>query len=65
MTECAPLRSTKEGTRKEDGYPESAYRVSKAAEIAYTMLQHRQLEGRNITVNAVGFKLLMASSLLT
>jgi len=42
----------KEGTRKENGYPESAYCVSKAAEIAYTLLQHEQLKGRGITVNA-------------
>jgi len=42
----------KDGTRKENGYPESAYCVSKAAEIAYTLLQHGQLKGRGIVVNA-------------
>jgi len=42
----------KEGTRKANGYPESAYRVSKAAEIAYTLLQHEQLKGKGIVVNA-------------
>jgi len=42
----------KEGTRKENGYPESAYCVSKASEIAYTLLQHEQLKGKGIVVNA-------------
>jgi len=41
-----------EDRRKEGGYVESAYRVSKAATIALTMVQHRELSPRNIIVNA-------------
>ena len=37
-------------TRKEGGFPESAYKVSKAAEIALTMLYHRRY--KNLIVNA-------------
>lgn len=46
-------RFAHENTRREHGYPESAYRVSKAAEIAYSLLLARQLKSRNIFVNAV------------
>ncbi|KAL7076770.1 hypothetical protein ACQ4LE_003943 [Meloidogyne hapla] len=42
----------KENRRKEGGYPESAYGVSKAAEIAYSMLQAYELKSKGITVNA-------------
>ncbi|KAH7697758.1 oxidoreductaseshort chain dehydrogenase/reductase family protein [Aphelenchoides avenae] len=45
-------RLAREGKRKEGGFPESAYRVSKAAEIALTMAQARQLKDKNIVVNA-------------
>jgi carbonyl reductase 1 len=45
-------RFAHEETRREHGYPESAYRVSKAAEIAYSQLLARQLNSRNIIVNA-------------
>jgi carbonyl reductase 1 len=45
-------RLAREDTRKEGGFPESAYMVSKAAEIAYTLIQARQLKSRNIKVNA-------------
>ncbi|KAI3418375.1 hypothetical protein GPALN_009696 [Globodera pallida] len=38
--------------RKQGGYPESAYSVSKAAEIALTLVQARELARRNIVVNA-------------
>uniref|UniRef100_A0AC35TJR3 RNase_PH domain-containing protein n=1 Tax=Rhabditophanes sp. KR3021 TaxID=114890 RepID=A0AC35TJR3_9BILA len=38
-------------TRKQHGYNNSAYRTSKVAEMALTMLQHRQLKDRNILVN--------------
>ncbi|KAL3121944.1 hypothetical protein niasHT_001943 [Heterodera trifolii] len=38
--------------RKEGGYPESAYCVSKAAEIALSVLQAREFAKRNIVVNA-------------
>jgi len=38
--------------RKEKGFPESAYRVSKAAVIALSLVQQRELEVRNIIVNA-------------
>jgi carbonyl reductase 1 len=44
--------AAKEEKRKERGFCESAYRVSKAAEIAYTLLQSAQLKSKNITVNA-------------
>ncbi|KAK0390343.1 hypothetical protein QR680_019309 [Steinernema hermaphroditum] len=37
--------------RKAAGYPESAYRVSKAAAIALTMIQARELKEKNVTVN--------------
>uniref|UniRef100_A0A7E4W2Y6 carbonyl reductase (NADPH) n=1 Tax=Panagrellus redivivus TaxID=6233 RepID=A0A7E4W2Y6_PANRE len=46
------IKAAEEGNRKEKGYPESAYRVSKAAEIALTFLHARQLKSRNIKVNA-------------
>ncbi|KAI1718630.1 short chain dehydrogenase domain-containing protein [Ditylenchus destructor] len=48
-------RASKEGSRKERGFPEThypAYQVSKAAEIAYTLLQSAELKHRLITVNA-------------
>ncbi|VDO25443.1 unnamed protein product, partial [Onchocerca flexuosa] len=37
--------------RKENGYPQSAYKVSKAAEIALTFIQAKELKSRNILVN--------------
>lgn len=40
-----------ENRRKEGGYPESAYCVSKTAEIALTLIQARQFKSRNIIVN--------------
>lgn len=40
-----------ENRRKEGGYPESAYCVSKAAENALTILQARELKSRGIIVN--------------
>lgn len=47
------FRASKENNRKQKGFPESAYRVSKTAEIAYTLLQSKLLKTRNIIVNAV------------
>ncbi|MCP9261180.1 Carbonyl reductase [NADPH] 3 [Dirofilaria immitis] len=38
--------------RKENGFPQSAYKVSKAAEIALTFIQAKELKSRNILVNA-------------
>ncbi|VDK87344.1 unnamed protein product [Litomosoides sigmodontis] len=38
--------------RKENGFPNSAYKVSKAAEIALTFIQAKELKSRNILVNA-------------
>uniref|UniRef100_A0AC35FAR9 Carbonyl reductase n=1 Tax=Panagrolaimus sp. PS1159 TaxID=55785 RepID=A0AC35FAR9_9BILA len=43
-------KAAKDDTRKEHGFPCSAYRVSKAAEIAYTLLLHRQ--HKDLVVNA-------------
>jgi carbonyl reductase 1 len=43
-------KAAKEDTRKQHGFVESAYRVSKAAEIAYTLLLHRQ--NKNLKINA-------------
>uniref|UniRef100_A0A914PFM0 Carbonyl reductase n=1 Tax=Panagrolaimus davidi TaxID=227884 RepID=A0A914PFM0_9BILA len=43
-------KAAKDDTRKEHGFPCSAYRVSKAAEIAYTLLLHRQ--HKDLTINA-------------
>jgi carbonyl reductase 1 len=43
-------QAAKDDTRKEHGFPCSAYRVSKAAEIAYTLLLHRQ--HKDLTINA-------------
>lgn len=45
------IRACEEGNRRQKGYPESAYRVSKAAEIALTFIQSRELKSRNIIVN--------------
>uniref|UniRef100_A0A915EUH6 Carbonyl reductase n=1 Tax=Ditylenchus dipsaci TaxID=166011 RepID=A0A915EUH6_9BILA len=49
-------RAAKEDNRKEKGYPESveyqSYRVSKTAEIAFSLLQSAQLRPKNIIVNA-------------
>jgi carbonyl reductase 1 len=36
------IQAAKDNNRKEKGFPESAYRVSKAAEIALTLLHHRK-----------------------
>lgn len=38
--------------RRERGYPESAYKVSKAAQMALSFLQSKELGPRNIVVNA-------------
>ncbi|MFH4975313.1 hypothetical protein AB6A40_002022 [Gnathostoma spinigerum] len=46
------IRACEKGNRREQGYPESAYRVSKAAAVALTMVLHRQLKDRHIVVNA-------------
>ncbi|KAI1722095.1 short chain dehydrogenase domain-containing protein [Ditylenchus destructor] len=48
-------RACKEGNRTESGFPKTyypAYQVSKAAEIAYTLLQSAELKHRSIIVNA-------------
>ncbi|KAI1722065.1 short chain dehydrogenase domain-containing protein [Ditylenchus destructor] len=45
-------KAAKEGNRRERGFPESAYRVSKAAEIAYTLLQNAELKSKSIIANA-------------
>lgn len=45
--------TARDNDRKERGFPESAYRVSKTAEIAYTLLQSRLLKPRNVIVNGV------------
>ena len=47
------FRLANENRRKEGGFPESAYRVSKAAEIALTMIQARELASKGIIVNGV------------
>ncbi|KAH7700301.1 oxidoreductaseshort chain dehydrogenase/reductase family protein, partial [Aphelenchoides avenae] len=45
-------QATRKDNRKENGFPDGAYRVSKAAEIALTMVQARELKDKNIVVNA-------------
>ncbi|KAH7664892.1 oxidoreductaseshort chain dehydrogenase/reductase family protein, partial [Aphelenchoides avenae] len=47
-------RLAKDGKQSvvDGGFPESAYRISKAAEVALTMIQARKLKSRNILVNA-------------
>jgi NAD(P)-dependent dehydrogenase (short-subunit alcohol dehydrogenase family) len=47
------FRLANENRRKEGGFPESAYRVSKAAEIALSMIQARELASKGIIVNGV------------
>ncbi|CAK5054858.1 unnamed protein product [Meloidogyne enterolobii] len=42
----------KEDKRKEGGYPDTAYGVSKAAEIALSLLQAHEHKSKGITVNA-------------
>lgn len=51
------FRATRDDNRKEKGFPEGAYRVSKAAEIALTLIQARELKSKNIVVNAVRLRL--------
>ncbi|KFD51992.1 hypothetical protein M514_07124 [Trichuris suis] len=49
------VRAAKEGTRRENGYPENNYSMSKVGETALTMIQQRMLdnEGRSdVIVNA-------------
>jgi len=49
------IKYAKEGTHQKHGYPDSTYRVSKAAEIALTMIQHRQIlkdSRKDIVINA-------------
>ncbi|KAE9547347.1 hypothetical protein FO519_009440 [Halicephalobus sp. NKZ332] len=48
-------RSKEPDTRKEGGFPESAYRVSKAAEIALTMLYHRRYKDLKINACCPGY----------
>jgi carbonyl reductase 1 len=45
-------KHAKDNTRKEAGFPESAYQVSKSAEIALTFLQAKELEAKGVIVNA-------------
>lgn len=48
-------KATRENNREEQGFPDSdysEYRVSKAAEIALTLIQARELEAYNVVVNA-------------
>uniref|UniRef100_A0A915Q1G7 carbonyl reductase (NADPH) n=1 Tax=Setaria digitata TaxID=48799 RepID=A0A915Q1G7_9BILA len=47
------IKACVENKRKENGFPPSAYKVSKAAEIALTFIQAKELKPRNILVNAV------------
>jgi carbonyl reductase 1 len=42
------ILASKNGTRKEQGFPESGYSVSKAAEIALTIFHHRQFYNQGI-----------------
>uniref|UniRef100_A0AC34GHM3 Carbonyl reductase n=1 Tax=Panagrolaimus sp. ES5 TaxID=591445 RepID=A0AC34GHM3_9BILA len=42
------ILASKNGTRKEEGFPESGYTVSKTAAIALTMLHHRQYSNLGI-----------------
>jgi len=44
-------KSVKEGNTIEAGFPTSEYRVSKAAEIAFTMVQHQFYSKKGIKVN--------------
>jgi carbonyl reductase 1 len=48
-------KAAKDDTRKEHGFPCSAYRVSKAAEIAYTLLLHRQHKDLKINACCPGY----------
>uniref|UniRef100_A0AC34GTY5 Carbonyl reductase n=1 Tax=Panagrolaimus sp. ES5 TaxID=591445 RepID=A0AC34GTY5_9BILA len=48
-------KAAKDDNRKEKGFPESAYRVSKAAEIAYTLLLHRQHKDLKINACCPGY----------
>ena len=48
-------KAAKEDTRKEHGFPCSAYRVSKAAEIAYTLLLQRQHKDLKINACCPGY----------
>ncbi|VIO91365.1 Uncharacterized protein BM_BM10686 [Brugia malayi] len=45
-------RACIEDKRRENGFPNSAYKVSKAAVIALTFIQAKELKSRNILVNA-------------
>uniref|UniRef100_A0AC34G8T9 Carbonyl reductase n=1 Tax=Panagrolaimus sp. ES5 TaxID=591445 RepID=A0AC34G8T9_9BILA len=48
-------KAAKDDNRKEKGFPESAYRVSKAAEIAYTLLLHHQHKDLKINACCPGY----------
>ncbi|KAE9549166.1 hypothetical protein FO519_007614 [Halicephalobus sp. NKZ332] len=45
-------KTVKDGNSVEKGYPTFEYRVSKAAEIALTMLHHKLYSGKGIKINA-------------
>uniref|UniRef100_A0AC34GA85 Carbonyl reductase n=1 Tax=Panagrolaimus sp. ES5 TaxID=591445 RepID=A0AC34GA85_9BILA len=45
-------QAARDDNRKEKGFPESSYRVSKAAAIALTLLHHRQYSNRGINFYA-------------
>uniref|UniRef100_A0A0R3RHX5 carbonyl reductase (NADPH) n=1 Tax=Elaeophora elaphi TaxID=1147741 RepID=A0A0R3RHX5_9BILA len=49
---CDYIKACIGDKRKENGFPSSAYEVSKAAEIALTFVQAKELKSRNILVNA-------------
>ncbi|VIO91364.1 Uncharacterized protein BM_BM10686 [Brugia malayi] len=46
------IKACIEDKRRENGFPNSAYKVSKAAVIALTFIQAKELKSRNILVNA-------------
>lgn len=46
------IQACRDNKRRGKGFPESAYKVSKAAEIALSFIQARELLSRNILVNA-------------
>uniref|UniRef100_A0A1I8EAR9 carbonyl reductase (NADPH) n=1 Tax=Wuchereria bancrofti TaxID=6293 RepID=A0A1I8EAR9_WUCBA len=49
---CDYMKACIEDKRRENGFPNSAYKVSKAAVIALTFIQAKELKTRNILVNA-------------
>ena len=58
LTHCIIFRATKNGTHKEEGFPETAYGVSKIGVTVMSLIQQREMDKKgadDIVINAVSY----------